>query len=206
MHHHEIDALLAKSPQLEKAAVYRRLNRHLLEPGTHSSTEFSVSLGTHILDLAAGAGPERDDPVQEWPLLAVQLPPEAVDNTAGTQVEPCIIDAVRWILRQAQRINDHSPVVVNVSFATFAGPKDGSKPVEALIKHILERWQPRTGRTARLVYAFGNARRNRQGAMMQRVPNVESRLDWHQQPDDLRPHTWNHAHLIPIIWHGFRWR
>lgn len=187
LHQREIDALLAQGPQLEEAAIYRKLNRQLLEPGAHSSTEFGVTHGTQILDLAAGADPESDDPVQDWPLLAVQLPPEAVDNTAGTQLEPCIIDAVRWVLRQARRINDHSPVVINVSFATYAGPKDGSKPIEALIKHILERWQAQTGRIARLVYAFGNARRHRQGAMMQLAPGEEATLDWCLQPDDFAP-------------------
>jgi hypothetical protein len=184
---HDIDALLAQGPMLEEGAIYRQLNQHLLEPGAHSSTEFSFTHGTHILDLAAGADPESDDPVQEWPLLAVQLPPDAVDNTAGTQLEPCIIDALRWTLRQAERINSHGPVIINVSFATFAGSKDGSKPIEALAKHILERWQARTGREARLVLAFGNARRHRQGAIMDLPAESSVKIDWCLQPDDFAP-------------------
>ena len=183
----DIDALLAKGPGLEEELTYRQLNRQLLEPGAHCSTEFSFTHGTHILDLAAGADPESDDPVQDWPLLAVQLPPEAVDNTAGTQLEPCIIDAVRWILRQARRMNDHSPVVINISFATFAGPKDGTKPVEAMVKHLLERWQAKTGRQARLVFAFGNARRNRQSAFATLDSNRAHSIDWCLQPDDFAP-------------------
>lgn len=187
LHRRDIDALLARGPRLEEEDSYRRLNRQLLEPGAHCSTEFGFTHGTHILDLAAGADPESSDPVQDWPLLAVQLPPEAVDNTAGTQLEPCLIDAVRWILRQARRINDHSPVVINISFATFAGPKDGSKPIEAMVKHLLERWQAKTGRQARLVFAFGNARRNRQSAFATLIPNTPQRLDWRLQPNDFAP-------------------
>ncbi|WP_127049749.1 S8 family serine peptidase [Pseudorhodobacter sp. E13] len=187
LHRRDIDALLALGPRLEEEDSYRRLNRQLLEPGAHCSTEFGFTHGTHILALAAGADPESDGPVQDWPLLAVQLPPEAVDNTAGTQLEPCIIDAVRWILRQARRMNDHSPVVINISFATFAGPKDGTKPIEAMVKHLLERWQVKTGRQARLVFAFGNARRNRQSAFATLAPQVAQSVDWCLQPDDFAP-------------------
>lgn len=187
LHRREIDALLAKGDRLEEAQAYRTLNSQLLEPGVHSSTEHSFTHGTHILDLAAGADPESGDPVQDWPLLAVQLPPEAVDNTAGTQLEPCLIDAVRWILRQAERINGKSPLIINISFATLAGPKDGSKPVEAVIKHLLERWQMRTGRIVRLVLAFGNARRNRQSARLDVEPGTAQSVDWCLQPDDFAP-------------------
>ena len=184
LHRHEIDALLARGPRLEEAAAYRELNLQLYEPGAHRSTEYGFSHGTHVLDLAAGADPESDDPVQDWPLLAVQLPPEAVDNTAGTQLEPCIVEGVRWILRQALRVNDQSPLVINISFATFAGPKDGTKAIEALVAQMADRWQARHGRTVRVVYAWGNSRLHNQGAHLTLSPGVAEPITWRLQPDD----------------------
>ena len=184
LHRVEIDALLARGSALEEAAVYRALNRQLLGPDAHRSTEFGFAHGTHILDTAGGGDPGRGP---DWPLLAVQLPPEAVDDTAGTSLEPCIVRGVAWILGQAERSGSMAPVVINVSFATFAGPKDGTKAIEALVARRLSRWQARTGRVARVVYAFGNARLTRQGARMPLSPGGAERIDWRLQPEDRTP-------------------
>ena len=180
----EIDAMLAAGDQLEEDVIYRGLNADLLEPGAHRSSEMSFSLGTAILDTAAGADPMAGDPVSDWPLLAVQLPPEAVDNTAGTQLEPMLVQAVRWCLRQARHISTSAPIVINISFATFAGPKDGTKAVEALIAHAVDAWETATGRPARVVLSWGNARRTRQAARMMLQPGVAQALHWCQPPDD----------------------
>ncbi|MBL4916090.1 S8 family serine peptidase [Szabonella alba] len=184
LHRPEIDALLARGAALDEGAVYRALNLQLYGPGAHRATEQGFSHGTHVLDLAAGADPDRNDPAGDWPLLAVQLPPEAVDNTAGTQLEPCIVAGVRWILQQALRINRDSPVVINISFATFAGPKDGSKAIEALIARMAADWQARHGRRVRVVYAWGNARLANQGAHLTLAPGHDEAITWRLQPDD----------------------
>lgn len=183
----EIDTLLAEGDQLEEGAVYRALDNTLLEPGAHRSLEMGKTHGTHMLDVAAGAYPEDHDPVSDWPLLAVQLPPEAVDNTAGTQLEPCIIQGVRWILRQAELMTvKKNPVVINVSFATFAGPKDGTKRIEALIAEILATWEITTGRLARVIYSFGNRRLGRQVARFEMTESPQP-IDWRIQPVDYAP-------------------
>jgi hypothetical protein len=179
----EIDAWLAQGERLDEAAVYREINRALLEPGAHRSAEMSFSHGTHVLDIAAGADPAAADPVSDWPLLAVQLPPEAVDNTAGTQLEPMLVQGVRWCLRQADAIGGAAPLVIVVAFATFAGPKDGTKAVEALIRLATEAWRSRTGREVRVVFSFGNARLTRQAARLE-VGTAGAALDWRLLPED----------------------
>lgn len=179
----DIDAWLARGARLDEAEVYREINRALLEPGAHRSTEFALSHGTHVLDLAAGADPALAEPACDWPLLAVQLPPEAVDNTAGTLLEPLLVQGVHWCLREAEVINAASPLVIVVAFATYAGPKDGSKAVEALIAQAVEDWRGRTGREARVVYAYGNARLTRQGARLA-ATGAGTSLDWRILPED----------------------
>jgi hypothetical protein len=180
----EIDAWLAQGDRLDEAAVYRRLNADLHDPAAHRATEMSFSHGTHTLDLAAGAWPDTGDPVAEWPLLAVQLPPEAVDNTAGTQLEPLIVEALRWCLAQAAAMGGAAPLVVVVPLATFAGPKDGTKPVEALMAQMLDGWIAATGRQARVMLAWGNARLNRQAARLTPAPDAPAAIAWRLMPED----------------------
>ncbi len=180
----EIDALLALGPRLEEGKIYRALNRQLLESGAHRSSEYGFSHGTHIMDTAAGADPDGEGEASRWPLLAVQLPSEAVDHTSGVELEPMIVRGVAWILHKAARIGGMAPVVINISFATFAGPKDGTKAIEAQIARRLGAWQARTGRVARVVLAFGNDRLNRQAARMDLIPGAAQRIDWRLQPDD----------------------
>jgi hypothetical protein len=181
----DIDTMLAAGLRLEEAATYRALNRALLRPGAPRLSERGTSHGTHVLDLAAGAWPEdAADPVRGWPLLAVQLPPEAVDDTAGTLLEPMLVQGVRWCLHEAEAISDTAPVIINISYATFAGPKDGTKAVEAQMARAVARWRARTGREARIVLAFGNARLTRQAARMTVAPGADQDIRWQLPPDD----------------------
>jgi len=181
----EIDTILARGVRLDESAVYRSLNVQNVKAGEHRSSEFSFSHGTHTMDIAAGAEPNTGSPTEDWPILAVQLPPEVVNNTSGTQLEPSLIQGVKWILAQAARINDTSPVIINISFGTFAGPKDGTKFVEFLIAQELARWQTQTGRCARVVYAFGNDRESGQLARLKIDSDGDTTdLEWRVQPDN----------------------
>ena len=175
----EIDWLLGCG--LGEEAIYRRLSRALHRPGAHRSLERAFSHGTHVADLAAGADPRSGDPALRWPMLGVQLPPEAVDDTAGTYLDVLGFQAVRWILRRARALG-RGPVIVNVSFGSVAGPKDGTRPVEWLIARELALFEAQTGRCARLNWAFGNARLNRQVARLR--PGDTRPVSWRLQPDD----------------------
>ncbi|ETX16264.1 hypothetical protein OCH239_08765 [Roseivivax halodurans JCM 10272] len=187
----DIDAALAQGPALDEAAWYRRLNGRVLGPGAHRSTEFGSSHGTHVLDLAAGADPEdAGDPARDWPLLAVQLPPEAIEDTSGTRFESYMVQALRWILGQAREIGTDRPVIVNVSLGMSAGPKDGTRFAEYQMAREAEAWTAATGQNVRIVYSFGNNQRSRQVARMvwaaDDTREIEEReIVWRAQPSDL---------------------
>ena len=176
----EIDWLIGHGGGEE--AVYRRLSRALHPAGAHRTLERAFSHGTHVLDLLAGAWPGAGDAAGRWPLLGVQLPPEAVDDTAGTYLDVLGFQAVRWILRRARSLGC-GPVVIGVSFGSLAGPKDGTRPIEWLIARELAVFEAQTGRCARLNWAFGNARVNRQVARIEAGAQPGD-LAWRLQPDD----------------------
>lgn len=78
----DIDQRLASGD--EEAVVYRQVNAALFPRTGQPMTNQRVAHGAHVLDLAAGAAPWGNDPMAEVPILAVQLPPAAVRDTAGT--------------------------------------------------------------------------------------------------------------------------
>ncbi len=180
----DINAILADGPKLEEDAVYREINRTLVSPGEHPSTEFPFTHGTFVGDLAGGAEPGTGDPVEDWPLLGVSLPPLAVSNTAGTQLEPSIVMAVHWCLVRAEALGGNGPLVLNVSFGTMAGPRDGSKLFERIIAWDLAEWEKRTGRCARIVFSFGNNRVDRLVGRIDPSKEKELSADWRALPDD----------------------
>lgn len=184
LYRHDIDAILtAFGARLDETAVYRAINRTLVAPGQHRSLDFSFTHGTGVTDIAAGAFPGTGDPAENWPLIGVQLPPEAVDNTPGWQLEPCIVSGVRWILAEMARAFPRRAVVINISFATFAGPKDGTKAIEARIGALLDAWNATRPARATVVYAFGNSRMDQQRAAF-RLDARWQHVGWRILPDN----------------------
>ncbi|MBV2360020.1 hypothetical protein KUH32_09560 [Thalassococcus sp. CAU 1522] len=181
----EIDALCAETGV--ETAAYAALCNRIFAPAARRANEHAFTHGSHVLDLAAGAEPDdTSDPVRNWPLLAVQLPPEAIEDTSGTRFESYIVQAVRWILRTARQMDRTAPVVINLSLGIFAGPKDGSRFAEHQISREASLWEKVTGQPVRVVWSFGNNRRSRMGARVDLTgadPSVLLRV----QPGDQTP-------------------
>jgi hypothetical protein len=179
-----------------EAEAYRRLNRDLLPPGEGATTDRRAAHGTHVLDLAAGADPAGPDPLRQVPILAVQLPPASVRDTAGRRMEAYLVEGLRWILaetlRQA-RYSDVPPVVVTLSLGSLAGPGDRHAFLADWFAHEVAR-HSRLGRGAklRLVAAYGNARLARLSARAALRRSQPMELIWRLQPDD---HSSSHLEL-----------
>jgi len=184
----QIDALLHGC----EGSAYSALNAGLFGPDAHRSAEYATSHGTHVLDLAAGADPcDADDPARDWPLLAVQLPPEAIGDTSGTLFESYLVQGLRWVLAQASSIDAHAPVIVNISLGMLAGPKDGTRFAEYQIAREARFREMATGQPVRIVWSFGNNRRTRQCARLDYDaqagrPNSDTdrHITWRVQPGD----------------------
>ena len=182
----EINAILAKGSALNELEEYQKLNAELYGFGSRRSTEFAFSHGTHVLDVAAGDDPYLPQGVDQWPLLAVQLPPESIEDTSGRRFKTPVVMALRWILSVAAHLSH--PLVVNISLGVLAGPKNGTKFFEYQIAREVSRWQNVNNRDIRVVFAFGNDLRTRQVARFEALaPNSRESIEWIAQPDDLTP-------------------
>lgn len=186
----DIDALLALGPALDEGTEYAAVNARLIHRDAHRSTEHGASHGSHMLDLAAGADPgEAEDPARDWPLLGVQLPPQAIADTSGTRFESYMVQAIRWILRRAQEIDPAAPVIVNISMGMHAGPKDGTRFAEYQIAREAALWEQVKGQPVRVVWAFGNDYESRLSAALS-FPETQIRqatdqsVRWQVQPGD----------------------
>ncbi|MBB5514630.1 hypothetical protein FHS89_000628 [Rubricella aquisinus] len=95
--------------------------------------------GTFISDLAAG---EEMGPGDRNPIIAVQLPAEIVGDTYGVHFNAVVREAVSYIMGQAGSLSAEVaaahglgsdfrlPVVINISFGTYAGRHDGLSTLE----------------------------------------------------------------------------
>lgn len=173
-----IDALRTEAEQ----DVYARLNAQVRGHHSRAASSLSRSHGTQVLDIAAGA--EMTDPEADWPLLAVQLPPETVDDTSGCWFESYILQGLRWILRQAAVIDPQAPVIVNLSLGIGAGPKNGTRFAEYQLAREAASWEAATNQPVRLVWAFGNGNRNDLTAGKTLTAGERAEIMLRVQPDD----------------------
>jgi hypothetical protein len=196
----DIDALLAQGAKLDEAAQYAAINEelygHEISPVWHGITagagsELAVTHGTLVSDIAGGAEPAiGNDPLRDCPMLAVQLPPQAVEDTSGSKLQPYVVRALRWIIAQADNMcvdGVARPLIVNVSLGVLAGAKDGTSLIERQIAAEVLRREARTAMPMRVVFAFGNDNLTRQIGYMTLEPNVAQNVTLRVQPEDYTP-------------------
>lgn len=182
----DINALLVAGG--DEAEVYRQVNRALLARTDGALTNHRAAHGTHVLDLAGGAAPWAGDPLSQVPMLAVQLPPATVRETAGRRMETYLVQGLRWILAEVLRLSDGTevpPVVINISLGSLAGPGDRTGFIADWFEYEIARFARLTGGAeVRLVIAYGNARLSRLTARAALRRSQPVMLDWRVLPDD----------------------
>lgn len=153
----DIDASLAQLSHTTEEALYRQRAAMLYDPATRQSILRVSTHGALMLDLAGGEDP--GGPLSNVPLLGVQLPPQAFDDTSGQRLQIPLIQAIRWMIFQTFAYDLARDLVINASLGTVAGPKDGSSFVEQQIAREIARAQTYTGRPdcIALTLPYGNA-------------------------------------------------
>ena len=153
------------------------------QSGYHAATRPSTH-GTHLMDIATGCPDPQADP-QAPPALVphaadivfVQLPRWVRGRQVGGLLRAHVLDALHYVLSLA---GEHTRVIVNLSYGTYAGPHDGSSILEQAIDRLIERHAGRL----QVVVAAGNAYDKSLHAQATIEPRQWASFAWHNLPDD----------------------
>lgn len=146
----------------------------------------TASHGTWAMDLAAGY--PIDDAPEDRPIVAVSLPDFAVADTSGTRLFSYVLMGVQQIL---EWVDDWcgqgvpAPVVINISLANTAGPRDGTGFLEREVQRLVDARNETT--PTKVVFAAGNAYRSRLRGQKTLSKNETDWLEWRVPPGDKSP-------------------
>lgn len=161
-------------------------------PGANALTR-RASHGTHMADLAAGYGPGDTgyNEAQLRRIITVQLPFLMTQDTSGATNAPFLADGIKFVLDRAKLMGqelgiERLPVVINLSYATSAGPHHGGGRVEKIIDKLLQQTNAANEVHAQIVLPAGNRHLERQHAVTisNGDPETSLNLHWRLQPGD----------------------
>ena len=193
----DIEADLCRLGLETEFDVYRSRNAEIFSDFTHRSTEQAFSHGTAILDLAAGLDPK--DGAEGADLLAVQLPPETLEDTSGTHLPVFLLMAVDWLLSLAY--TEARSIIINVSLGFSAGTKTGESLLERQLRSRIACFneEMNNAHAGRLVFAYGNSYRERLAARFDLDDALaKGTMDWNIPPDD-PTHSFLQIHRIDQV-------
>ncbi len=154
--------------------IYSYLGYEMTDPASH---------GTHVMDIAAGGGESIfgcEGMASDADIIFVQLPTFAIESGAGA-LSNYILDGVAYIFDRAASLG--MPAVVNISYGGYAGPHDGSSPLEAGIDSLLN--APLTAHPGRtVVVAAGNGFEADCHARGTVQPNAAREVEWICRAED----------------------
>ena len=182
-----IDQAVAAAGQ-EEDTVYRTIGELSFANPDYKAIAHRRSHGTHVLDLAAGGDPWTASFTR--PIIAVQMPEQAIADTSGTTLVPYKLLGFLYALLRAQQLSAflgaNVPVVVSLSYGTYEGPHDGSGFLESMIDQLTTLCAGSTT-PVRFVIAAGNHRQARVHAHFRIARRRSTTLYWRLQPDDRAP-------------------
>src|SRR5260370_650630 len=146
----QINDELAKFPD-DDEQVYRALGL-IGRRDERQPLRAAASHGTHMLDTAAGYDYKTTKPADQAalasrPIIAVQLPTEVPEDRSDAWLPQSLKRALDWILVKADELSAarpgqrRLPLVVNCSFGSMAGPKDGQSDLERRITQFVETYR-----------------------------------------------------------------
>lgn len=145
------------------------------------------SHGTHVLDLAANDNLVAGDAT--LPIIAVDMPEEAIGDPAGSTLTVHAAWGLIYLLARAEQLrqdNETLPVVANISYGPHEGPHDGSALLERIMDLLIE-WTEDSCTPLQIVLAAGNSRQSRTHAGFQLCEGGDQDLTWRLQPGGLTP-------------------
>ncbi|MBB5206010.1 hypothetical protein HNQ51_003341 [Inhella inkyongensis] len=186
-----LNRLYAQSPDARSELnCYRELGlMDLVEAATAGRPDHA----THVLDTLAGlpapmpaaaaAKPARLDHAARAALVLVSVPATPARQSTGTASLAQLLDAMEFVLQQAQALAPRAPVLINLSLGVQAGPHDGTMAIERAIDDMM-RMHPQL----LVLMAAGNRSAQAMNASgrlsSQHSVEAPARLAWRLQPQD----------------------
>lgn len=179
--------LTAATATTAEAVLYRDIHDRLHADPRLVRTIFQAAThGTHVLDLAAGADPmDPVDPMRRLPLIGVQLPPEAVNDTSGMQMTVPLLQGLRWAITVAHEAG-LGRLIVNTSLGILAGSKNGNSFLERQMARLIAQ-AARIGLEVHIVLPYGNDHEGRQVARLSAATGGHGAITLRLQPQDATP-------------------
>jgi len=182
----EIDAALLACGG-DEDHVYRRFGgMDFTQPG-YKALGRSSTHGTHVLDLAAGEAPSADE--KKYPIIAVDMPDEAVGDPAASMLTIHAFLGLVYILSRTQLMltaDEKLPIIVNLSYGPQEGPHDGNAMLEVIMDFFVK--ASKGSRTPmQIVLAGGNFRQFRVHAELKLQPRRVRTCNWRLQPGSRSP-------------------
>jgi hypothetical protein len=186
----QIDQLLVQHSQsgwLDEAELYRAAGLVDFGKPGHKAAAWRAAHGTHVLDLAAALESGVDE--RSRPIIAVELPTAAVADTSFRLLAEQVLAGIEYIFNRAALLTpsgaDPLPVVICLSYGMYAGPHDGTHPVELAFDQLIADDPERRA----IVLPSGNSHLERCHAsiVFPAPPEVEVALPWRVLPDDRTP-------------------
>ena len=139
----------------DESEAYRSVE-HLIDYDDPRRRIWKATHGGHVLGTLGGrhdpvTGQRADDAAGKADLVFVELPAWTAADSSGGSLSAAVLDAVRYILARADK---DRPVVINLSYGSFAGPHDGSSLLEQALDELIA---GQGGRLA-IVLGAGNSR------------------------------------------------
>jgi hypothetical protein len=179
-----------RAGEIEEDEVYRRAGLLDFARSGQKAAAWRIAHGTHVMDLACGGDPNA--PPDDRPIICVQLPTKVTADTSGFRLYPYVHHAMRYILHRSLRIAQARgyaalPIVINLSYGNFAGPHDGTSPIERAMDHLVAKAK-KMGVQLRIILPAGNSYDLRTHASVKFANlNDEASFYWHIPPDCRRP-------------------
>lgn len=141
---------------LDESEVYRRID-YLIDYDDPRRRVWAATHGSHVASVAAGwpdplLPSERiHDEAADAPIVFVQLPALTAADSGGGSLSAQVLDALHYILDVCEQ---DTPIIITLSYGSFAGPHDGSSLIEQALDEILLA----RGKDLAVVLGAGNGR------------------------------------------------
>ncbi|WP_434053123.1 MAG: S8 family serine peptidase [Roseibium sp.] len=175
----------------DEDALYEEAGASQRQFGSGAAIRRLATHGANVMDIAAGANPDKGDlPPEETRLIAVQLPNTYGWDTSSFGKDMYMLSAVHYILERAERIAagygvPDIRVTINISYGFSAGRHDGKGELEAAIDELVEK-RRELGRPTAIVIPSGNTFLDRLHGEIRAEDLGSGTFDftWRVQPND----------------------